>query len=235
MTTITDPSFESGFTYWGYTYSGSDGSAGISTTTGVTDGSQCLHCGLNAIADRPIGNYYYLTQTVLFNSDFTLRLDWYDSGNSAYEMLVLIDNDVVYSSTMNGGGQNTNIDVTIQGYTGSHVLKLGVRTISVTSSGGRTYIDNLRIVNESATVFYVKTTGNDSNDGESWANAWATINKAATTVLDGTTVHIGFGTYNAEPANNDIAPVNTGAVGIKYLPETETTGGGTGSVIVEVN
>jgi hypothetical protein len=86
-----------------------------------------------------------------------------------------------------------------------------------------------------ATNFYVKTDGNDANDGESWANAWATINKAATTVLDGSTVHIGFGTYNTEPVNNDIAPVNAGAVGIKYLPETATTGGGTGSVIVEVN
>lgn len=83
--------------------------------------------------------------------------------------------------------------------------------------------------------FYVKTGGNDSNNGQSWANAWATVNKAATTVSDGGVVHIGFGTYNAEPANNDIAPVNAGTFGIKYLPETETTGGGTGSVIVEVN
>lgn len=84
-------------------------------------------------------------------------------------------------------------------------------------------------------VSFVKTTGNDALDGESWANAFATVDKAATTVPDGTTVHIGFGTYNAEPANNDIAPVNAGAIGIKYLPETATTGGGTGSVIVEVN
>ncbi len=84
--------------------------------------------------------------------------------------------------------------------------------------------------------YYVKATGgSDSNGGSSWSDAWATINKAATTVPDGTTVHIGFGTYNAEPANNDIAPVNAGAVGIKYSPETATTGGGTGSVIVEVN
>lgn len=83
--------------------------------------------------------------------------------------------------------------------------------------------------------YYVKTTGNDALDGESWANAWATVDKAAKTAVDGSTVHIGFGTYNAEPANNDVAPVNAGAVGIKYLPETETTGGGTGSVIVEVN
>ena len=235
MTIILNPSFEDGFTSWDYSSSGSNGTSGISTTTGVTDGSQCLYCGFNAVADRPIGNYFYLTQSIIFNSNFTLRFDWYDAASSSYEMLVLIDNDVVYSSTMSGGGQNSNVDVIIQGYSGIHTLKLGVKTISVTSSGGKTYIDNLRIINETSTVFYVKTGGNDTNDGESWTNAWATINKAATTVLDGTTVHIGFGTYNAEPANNDIAPINAGAIGIKYLPETATTGGGTGSVIVEVN
>jgi len=83
---------------------------------------------------------------------------------------------------------------------------------------------------------YVRATGgNDSNDGDTWATAWATINKAATTVPDGTTVHIGFGTYSNEPASNDIAPVNIGSLGIKYLPETAVTGGGTGEVIIELN
>lgn len=83
--------------------------------------------------------------------------------------------------------------------------------------------------------YYVKTTGDDSKDGGSWANAWKTINKAATTVPDGKTVHIGFGTYDAEPAANKIAPQNIGASGIYYLPETATTGGGTGTVSVEQN
>lgn len=85
------------------------------------------------------------------------------------------------------------------------------------------------------TYYYVKTTGNDSLDGASWANAWKTINKAATTVVDGATVHIGFGTYDAEPAANKIAPQNVGTLGIYYLPETATTGGGTGTVSVEQN
>lgn len=83
--------------------------------------------------------------------------------------------------------------------------------------------------------YYVKVGGNDASAGTSWATAWATVNKAATTVTDGDVVHIGFGTYSSEPANNDIAPINAGAIGIKYLPETAITGGGTGSVIVEVN
>lgn len=78
--------------------------------------------------------------------------------------------------------------------------------------------------------YYVKASGgSDSNDGGSWANAWATIDKAATTVADGKTVHIGFGNYSQTNAQ-DIAPVNVGSIGIKYLPETATTGGGTGEV-----
>jgi len=85
------------------------------------------------------------------------------------------------------------------------------------------------------TDYYVKTTGNDSLDGLSWTNAWKTINKAATTAVDDTTVHIGFGTYDAEPAANKIAPQNVGTSGIYYLPETATTGGGTGTVSIEQN
>jgi len=84
--------------------------------------------------------------------------------------------------------------------------------------------------------YYLKTTGSDANDGTSWANAWATINKAAITVPDGSTVHIGHGTYNNEPSGNAIAPVNAGSLGIKYKPETADTGAEVaGSIIVEKN
>lgn len=101
------------------------------------------------------------------------------------------------------------------------------------SSG--TYKAYIVITYSVGTDYYVKTTGNDLLAGDSWANAWKTINKAATTVADGVTVHIGFGTYDAEPAANKIAPQNVGATGIYYLPETATTGGGTGTVSVEQN
>lgn len=83
--------------------------------------------------------------------------------------------------------------------------------------------------------YYVKVGGDDALDGRSWANAWKTINKAATTVADRSTVHIGFGDYVLEPAANKIAPQNVGTYGIEYLPETATTGGGTGTVSVEQN
>ena len=74
---------------------------------------------------------------------------------------------------------------------------------------------------------YVKTSGDDSKNGLSWTNAWKTINKAATTVLDGTTVHIETGTYDQEPSSNKIAPQNIGTTGIYYEF--------TGTVTVEQN
>jgi len=83
--------------------------------------------------------------------------------------------------------------------------------------------------------YYVKTDGDDAKDGFTWANAWKTINKAATTALDGMIIHIGFGDYTNEPSANKIAPQNIGASGITYLPETATTGGGTGTVSIEQN
>ena len=78
---------------------------------------------------------------------------------------------------------------------------------------------------------YVKTDGNNSLDGRSWANAWKTITVAANNAIDDQTVHIGFGTYNDE---TDITPDNFSTNGIRYLPETATTGGGTGSVTINL-
>lgn len=85
------------------------------------------------------------------------------------------------------------------------------------------------------TDYYVKTNGNDELPGSSWANAWKTIDKAARTVPDGSTVHIGFGTYSAEPAGNKIAPQNMGSEGIFYVPEIAGSEGGTGTVTIEKN
>ncbi len=85
------------------------------------------------------------------------------------------------------------------------------------------------------TDYYVKTDGDDGGSGSSWANAWKTIDKAARTVPDGSTVHIGFGTYDAEPAGNKIAPQNLGADGIYYQPEIADGSGGTGTVTIEKN
>jgi len=45
------------------------------------------------------------------------------------------------------------------------------------------------------TTYYVKTDGDDEADGLSWANAWATVNKAATTATGGDTVIYADGTY----------------------------------------
>lgn len=85
------------------------------------------------------------------------------------------------------------------------------------------------------TEYYVKIGGNDSLSGSSWATAWATIHKAASIVPDGSTVHIGYGNYTAEPSGNKIAPQNVGALGISYSPEQAGVGGGTGTVSVEKN
>lgn len=93
----------------------------------------------------------------------------------------------------------------------------------------------LILTEQSIDDYYVKTNGDDAKDGRSWANAWKTINKAATTVADGKTVHIGFGDYTAEPSGNKIAPQNVGTSGITYVPETADTGGGTGTVSIEQN
>lgn len=93
----------------------------------------------------------------------------------------------------------------------------------------RVFVDDITESYNAIADYYVKVGGNDSLSGTTWANAWATVNKAATTVADGSTVHIEYGTYNAEPGANKIAPQNVGTSGIYYSPE-----GGTSPHIVSV-
>ena len=80
-------------------------------------------------------------------------------------------------------------------------------------------------------VYYVKTTGNDSNFGTTWDEAFLTITKAANEVPDNGRVYIGFGTYNSE---TDITPDNFGYSGVKYFPVTAGANSGTGSVTINL-
>lgn len=68
----------------------------------------------------------------------------------------------------------------------------GNKTLSVSTSiydgGNKDYLVTGRPI-------YVKTTGNDSNDGLSWANAKLTIGAAITAAGVGSTINVGYGTY----------------------------------------
>lgn len=80
--------------------------------------------------------------------------------------------------------------------------------------------------------YYVKSSGgSDSNGGQSWGDAWATVNKGMTDTPTGKTLHIGFGTYASEPSDNKVFPANA----ITVIYETATTGGGSGTASVEIN
>jgi hypothetical protein len=233
MVTILNPSFESGYgVNWDWlTYGVGNNRSASNDLVWYTHGSKSAKCLLNSTTSREDGDYIYGAQTINFNCSITFRFDLkLYSSNSNYEFRLYVDNDLKYSKTCDGNTY-TDIDVNML-YSGNHVVKWGIYCITSTESTEVLSLDNIRVIEKR---YYVKTTGNDSLDGLSWTNAWKTINKAATTVADGVTVHIGFGTYDAEPATNKIAPQNIGSSGIYYLPETETTGGGTGTVSVEQN
>ena len=233
---ITNGDFESAGSWTYYEVDAGNTFSGARTTAWAQSGSYSYN--ISCSGQKSNGDYGQILQSVYIDSD-TLDgyVRWHTYAGNQMTLKVIINTTVVWSKVMNLSDpspppvEHFNIDVST--YNGTTVdLILRMESTVVSDSGWDSWWDLISLI---YTDFYVKTTGNDASDGTSWVNAWATVNKAATTVVDGSTVHIGFGTYNAEPANNDIAPVNTGAVGIKYLPETETTGGGTGSVIIEVN
>jgi hypothetical protein len=171
---------------------------------------------------RPSGLYYNFISEVSFNSSVGV--------NDVYMDIPIQSGDLIgyYSSSFGG--------IVYDHTVGDSVIKYGdIITNTLKSEwGSYAYTHKLGAGYDDA-EYYVKTDGDDLKNGYSWTNGWKTINKAATSVADGTTVHIGFGTYDAEPAANKIAPQNVGSLGICYLPETATTGGGTGTVSVEQN
>lgn len=59
-----------------------------------------------------------------------------------------------------------------------------------------------------ATIYYVKTNGNDSLSGTNWQNAWRTIQKAANTMIAGDITYISNGTYY-----ESVVVANSGAPG----------------------
>jgi hypothetical protein len=87
-------------------------------------------------------------------------------------------------------------------------------------------------VNEPTTDWYVVDGGTGEANGYDWDNAMATVNEAMTSVTNGNTVHIAFGTYTDEPANNTLSP---DADDVTVIYETADTGGGSGTATIEVN
>ncbi|PGO80530.1 carbohydrate-binding cenc domain protein, partial [Bacillus cereus] len=65
-----------------------------------------------------------------------------------------------------------------------------------------------KIVQASGNIYYVSTTGNDSNDGTSLSTPFQTIQHAASVASAGDTVYIRGGTYR-----ESVTPVNSGTSG----------------------
>jgi len=236
---ILNPSFEN-IGNWTYeendTYSDFSGSR----TTNWADQGTYSYQLTNASGLSLTGDYARIKQSVTIDKNkLRMKARWYNSTNWIYSMRVKFGGNTLWAKTMNIGSPSPpiieNVDVDVSAYlsqTNDLILELYILGTSGSNHNGWVQWDNLILYND----YYVKTNGDDSLSGASWANAWATINKAATTVADGSTVHIGVGTYNAEPASNKIAPQNIGASGIEYTIVNATTGlPATGSVIVEKN
>ncbi|MCW5755506.1 MAG: VCBS repeat-containing protein [Phycisphaeraceae bacterium] len=80
-------------------------------------------------------------------------------------------------------------------------------------------------------IYYVRTSGNDSNDGRSAATAFRTLSKAGSVARAGDTVYVGAGNHNGP-----ISPARSGASGAAIVFAADTTGvmtGDAGSVVVK--
>ena len=75
--------------------------------------------------------------------------------------------------------------------------KLGPRRQKSLAARRRRSADAIELLEDRVllSTYYVSTSGSDGNGGTSAGSAWATLQKAANTVLAGDTVHVAAGTY----------------------------------------
>jgi hypothetical protein len=77
--------------------------------------------------------------------------------------------------------------------------------------------------NSAPSVYYVRKSGNNANDGLSPATAWATVDYAADRVGPGDTVYVGAGTYS-----ESVTPTDSGTSADPISFIADTTGAATG-------
>ncbi|WP_448530170.1 T9SS type A sorting domain-containing protein [Raineya sp.] len=79
----------------------------------------------------------------------------------------------------------------------------------------------LCIIVKAQTHYYVSTTGNDSNNGLSWASAKLTINNAIATASNGDVINIDNGTYDGCTLNKSVSLIGQG-IGVTIIQGTGT-------------
>ena len=110
------------------------------------------------------------------------------------------------------------------------------KTITVTMNPGPSQIvltmqPTVTFVDTNSQIYYVRTTGNDANNGRSPAAAWKSLQKAANTLVPGDRVYVGKGAYSGGAIENTSG---TAANPITYIADSKGawTGDGAGAVIV---
>ena len=78
-------------------------------------------------------------------------------------------------------------------------------------------------------LYVDRSTGNDTDNGSTWALAFRTIDKGANEIIEGGTLHIAYGVYDNEPVGGDVSPVNLTSE-ITYQIEAPTGTPTTGKV-----
>jgi hypothetical protein len=96
------------------------------------------------------------------------------------------------------------------------------KTITVTMNPGPSQIvltmqPTVTFVDTNSQIYYVRTGGNDANNGRSPAAAWKSLQKAANTLVPGDRVYVGKGTYSGGAIENTSG---TAANPITYIADS---------------
>jgi len=149
-------------------------------TTDILE-SNLVQTGNVVTGNLTIDNVITTTDITVSNSIAVADIFRVDSGN------VALDNDAYIQK-----GTNTFSATSLVGRSNIHTDLLAANTIV---ADGINVVDAIRNVMKSTIRYYVKTTGDDSNDGRSWDAAFQTVNKAASVAGSYSTIYIESGDY----------------------------------------
>ena len=177
--------------FGGYAYVAEQKSTNVHPTT--TPDWNLIVKGINWAGSYATATTYELGDAVQRNSNSYISVASTNTGNDPAS-----DTLGQYWNALTQGAE-TNVlttagDLLVQGGAGASRLPVGVAgsVLAVSDAGYPEWQSN----NVSEQVFYVTEEGSDNNTGENISNAFATLNKALSTVTGAATIYVKAGIYD---------------------------------------
>jgi hypothetical protein len=130
-------------------------------------------------------------------------LQWFSSaGATAYRLQVATDTSFVAIVSDQNGLTDTSATISGLATSGKYFWRVNASNSNSTSDYASFKSFTTSVVPGPQTIYHVSTSGDDNADGTSWAEAFATLQKALTVSSAGDEIWVAAGTYKPTPTTD---------------------------------